>query len=295
MTGALREAVSANGWSPFVWAGGRVGFLAPVRLTSPFFLGANGGTKMNSEKRQVSFKLGAGIFFLPIVFAWWTLRDGYSKTTRIISFVWMAITIIAIVGEGDEGKGNQTPSEQIDSKPAETAAREEKAAVEKNVLSSPQEKESKPEVKAEQPPRPQLGEPFQLGNFAYTIDKLEAVKSIGNRFLKRKAGEGAIFLVVSYTIENLGKETETVMSDDFKIVDNLERTFRPSSKANTALTMLSDSKDYILSEIQPGIKRKTLTAFEIPLSSAQEGVRLIIPEKGLFGTKRVEIPLPQVK
>ena len=45
---------------------------------------------------------------------------------------------------------------------------------------------------------------------------------------------------------------------------------------------------------QPGIKRQMSTAFEVPIAAAQEGVKLIIPEKGLFGTKRVEVALPLV-
>jgi hypothetical protein len=54
-------------------------------------------------------------------------------------------------------------------------------------------------------------------------------------------------------------------------------------------------QDMFLSEVQPGIKRPMSTAFEIPLAAAREGVKLIIPEKGIFGMKSVEIVLPVVK
>jgi hypothetical protein len=230
-----------------------------------------------NENRSVSFKLGIGIFFMPIIFAWWTLRNGHSKKARIISFVWMIVTIITMISDSNKNN-NQVISEINDSKLIET------------VIDS----ESKSDVNVEKIHNHKLGEQFQIGGFSYIINDIEAVKSIGKRFLKEKEGEDAIFLVVSYTIENIGKETETVMSDDLKIVDNQERIFRPSSKGNTALSMVDESKDYILSEIQPGIKKNMLTVFEIPISVAREGVKLIIPEKGLFGTKQVEILLPKV-
>jgi uncharacterized membrane protein YvbJ len=38
------------------------------------------------EKREVSFLLAVGIGFLPIIFAWFTLREGYSTKARLISF-----------------------------------------------------------------------------------------------------------------------------------------------------------------------------------------------------------------
>ncbi|WP_319783566.1 hypothetical protein [Oceanisphaera sp. IT1-181] len=42
-------------------------------------------------KRKVSHYLGAGIVFLPIVFAWLTLRKGYSNWLRIGAFIWLGV------------------------------------------------------------------------------------------------------------------------------------------------------------------------------------------------------------
>lgn len=39
--------------------------------------------------------LWLGIFLMPYVFAWFTLRKGYSKTSQIVSFLWLAFFIIA--------------------------------------------------------------------------------------------------------------------------------------------------------------------------------------------------------
>ncbi|MCL1123339.1 DUF4875 domain-containing protein [Shewanella surugensis] len=44
--------------------------------------------------KKVSILLIIGIVFLPIVFAWFTLKEGYSKRAQGISFIWMLVTLI---------------------------------------------------------------------------------------------------------------------------------------------------------------------------------------------------------
>lgn len=45
-------------------------------------------------RKNVNLPLGLGILVLPIVFAWFTLREGYSKTARLVSFAWLILTIL---------------------------------------------------------------------------------------------------------------------------------------------------------------------------------------------------------
>ncbi len=47
--------------------------------------------------RRVSFLLGMGIFFMPYIFAWFTLRQGYSRQARIVSFFWMFMFLIPML------------------------------------------------------------------------------------------------------------------------------------------------------------------------------------------------------
>lgn len=44
--------------------------------------------------REVSTRLKVGIFLLPIVFAWFTLKGGYTKGARAISMSWLAASIL---------------------------------------------------------------------------------------------------------------------------------------------------------------------------------------------------------
>jgi len=48
-------------------------------------------------KRKVGFLLGAGILFLPMFFAWFTLRKGHTKLSKIVAFGWFFVFIISAV------------------------------------------------------------------------------------------------------------------------------------------------------------------------------------------------------
>ena len=53
--------------------------------------------------RKVSPLLAIGIFVIPFIFAWFTLRRGYSVTARIAAFAWMVLSFVLIGGFGGDG------------------------------------------------------------------------------------------------------------------------------------------------------------------------------------------------
>lgn len=134
-----------------------------------------------------------------------------------------------------------------------------------------------------------LNERFELGGFAYTLKETKARKRIGNQYFGESASEGGTFLVVKFTIENLGTETATVMTDDFKLLDHQGREFRTSSNATTALMMEGESQDFLVTEIQPGLKKTSVTAFEVPEDSIANEYKIEVPEKGFLGTGKVHV------
>ncbi len=136
-----------------------------------------------------------------------------------------------------------------------------------------------------------IGTPFRLGDFTYTVQRIKKLNSVGNEYFGYKAQEGAVLLLVQYTIHNESNETKTVITDDFTLSDYKGRSFRSSSDANTAYMMGGGKKDFLISEIQPGLKRDMASVFEVPMDAANNGgLRLIVPEKG-WGTKKVSITL----
>jgi tRNA_anti-like len=46
------------------------------------------------EPRKVGVGLGIGIFLVPLVFAWFTLRKGHTTVSRGIALGWLAITLL---------------------------------------------------------------------------------------------------------------------------------------------------------------------------------------------------------
>jgi hypothetical protein len=52
-----------------------------------------------NEKNVKNWPLIIGILFMPYIFSWVTLKDGYSKNSRILSFAWMVVVIIIVAND----------------------------------------------------------------------------------------------------------------------------------------------------------------------------------------------------
>jgi len=75
---------------------------------------------MSSEAdTSSSGKLGAGIIvgivFIPIIFAWFTLKKGVSTTARIVSFLWMLVFLGAAVSTPDDTSSGASSSKSVKS------------------------------------------------------------------------------------------------------------------------------------------------------------------------------------
>lgn len=54
-------------------------------------------TPLQSGLRTVGLTLGIGIFLVPYVFSWFTLRRGYTKNAKIIAFLWLGIMCLGAI------------------------------------------------------------------------------------------------------------------------------------------------------------------------------------------------------
>jgi hypothetical protein len=52
--------------------------------------------RSNNSSRSVGFWLATGILIMPYIFAWLTLQQGYSVLSRVVSFLWMACSLLII-------------------------------------------------------------------------------------------------------------------------------------------------------------------------------------------------------
>ncbi|HWU87613.1 MAG TPA: DUF4352 domain-containing protein [Kofleriaceae bacterium] len=138
---------------------------------------------------------------------------------------------------------------------------------------------------AKKPRQPELGEEFKLGDYTYIVKSVNVVDTVGTGFAAKRADEGAAFVLVLYSIRNDTSATEAVLTDDFRIVDAQGREFRPSTEAITALAMSGD-KDLGIAQLQPGLKKSMTAAFQMPEEATRGIFTLVIPEKGLRGSKK---------
>lgn len=77
----------------------------------------------SSNLRKVGVLLGAGILLVPYVFSWFTLRKGHSTKSRIISFSWLGLLILAKLSPVERRHVSNTTQN-----PSSTPARKEMAA-----------------------------------------------------------------------------------------------------------------------------------------------------------------------
>ena len=74
--------------------------------------------------RKVSILLGIGIFLFPLIFAWFTLRAGHTTLSRVVSFVWLALSLI-IVFSTPSNDTNYAENSANQSEPAALISNEE--------------------------------------------------------------------------------------------------------------------------------------------------------------------------
>lgn len=69
-------------------------------------------TENQTTERKVSIPLGFGILFIPFIFAWFTLRKGYSTKAKAISFIWFVLALLIFKGNTDKNKTELVNSSQ---------------------------------------------------------------------------------------------------------------------------------------------------------------------------------------
>lgn len=88
--------------------------------------------KMNShatyrddhEPRRIGAGLAIGIFLMPVIFAWFLLRTGYTAGARIVAFGWLGLLVaVGVAGSGGSAPAPNAPAVRS---PTPTAAPETK-------------------------------------------------------------------------------------------------------------------------------------------------------------------------
>lgn len=109
-----------------------------------------------------------------------------------------------------------------------------------------------------EPPTYQVGDRVTVGDRAYTITNVKTTPTVGDNEYTTKTATG-IYVLVTMTIENTGKESSTMSSNDVKIVDSEGRTFESDTQAWATL-----KDNILLKQIQPGLPVTGETVFDVP-------------------------------
>jgi hypothetical protein len=126
-----------------------------------------------------------------------------------------------------------------------------------------------------------------VDDISYQINSAKTMKSVGhNMYARKTAGSGAQYLVIKYTETNIGKKTEDVSTNRFKLVTSDGKEYSPASDAETALRMDDIQTDYF-TQLQPNIQRNAATVFEVPTRAYEAGARLEVSSGGVFSSEKV--------
>jgi hypothetical protein len=126
-------------------------------------------------------------------------------------------------------------------------------------------------------PDRRIGETFEDGDFSFVVTRAFYCSSMTDSLGEStKAPNGALFVVVFYTVRNNGKETVTIPTNDFTLVDSGDE-YSCSSDGLLALAMMNKGAEISALELHPKISKETSTVFEVPTSETKKEMRLLIP------------------
>lgn len=134
----------------------------------------------------------------------------------------------------------------------------------------------------------QMNQPIDFGDVRYTVLSRTGQSAVGRRiaftFMGEKAAPGATYVIVTYTVENTGKQAvDFLVPPSVTLFDAKGRTFTSSSSAEVALMMGENlgfvpTKGLLTGELQPGVPLTVRNVFEVPLNSIQTpGLMVVVP------------------
>jgi len=155
------------------------------------------------------------------------------KIVKIVLGIFVVLLFVGIIGSSGDNTTNQaqtkTPSSNSEAASAPASA----------------------------PTTYKIGDRVVVGERAYTVTNVKTASYVGDEYYKVKAD--GIFVIVSMTIENIGKESGTMSTNDAKIIDSQGRTYESDNEAWSSL-----NDNLFLKQIQPGLPAKGETIFDVP-------------------------------
>ena len=128
-----------------------------------------------------------------------------------------------------------------------------------------------------------VDESFRLGDFSYSVGQPVVRQRIGNQMFGESANPGAVFVTIPYAERNEGNESHVGAGSPLELRDAQGRTFRPSSRVETAM-MMAGGHAQPLPELQPGVQVQGVAGFEVPEAVAHGALTIVVKERGVFSS-----------
>jgi len=131
-----------------------------------------------------------------------------------------------------------------------------------------------------------LGDKVAIGGMEYTVDKdVFATPALGSGYVNKQAD--GIFIVLSITIKNNGKNEVFLTSNSFKLKDFQEREYNADAGAGIYLSTMG-LNGLVLKNLGAGLSTNGGIVFDVPADDT--GLVLEITGEGIFaGTEYVKI------
>lgn len=113
-----------------------------------------------------------------------------------------------------------------------------------------------------------IGEGIKIGSLEVTITNVDVSSFVGNEFMHLHASEGAEYIMVRYTIKNIGASPVSSFSmPTIHLMDANGVSYDKDIHASVAFQMEIGTDQKILSDLNPGITTNGACVFEISTQS----------------------------
>ena len=190
-------------------------------------------TQATPGKRKVGIMLGIGIFFLPIVFAWFLLRKGHSTLSRVLGFGWLGLVcLVALFGGEPTSTGSTTGPAASNAAPAAATIG--------------------------------IGDTVQTSGVAVQIKSVDTRQSVGGEYTRETASEGGVLVIVRYSLKNTGeKPLASYDRPQIKLIDGGGVVYDADLGKSSAYATEDRGDTKIWSDLNPGITTYGAEVFEV--------------------------------
>lgn len=135
------------------------------------------------------------------------------------------------------------------------------------------------DVQADKEQSGKIGDTISVGNFSYSVQKVEQTESVGNQYINHTAS--GVYEIVYVTLRNNDKQSRYADSNMFKLIDDQNRSFVVSTEATSAYSIANNNQyDLFLKQANPSLEINGVLIFDIPKDAS--GLKLEV--SGGFGS-----------